>query len=106
MLALPEVCSWLLDCGCEVDMNSGFGRPLHCALTGDRVLEGPSHEGDWYSFFTEDQDPIIGSTHQESTIRVILELVLTPIITTISMTAEFHLSIWLRFTKTEPCTES
>lgn len=73
MLALPEVCSWLLDCGCEVDMNSGFGRPLHCALTGDRVLEGPSHEGDWYSFLTEDQDPIIGSTHQESTIRVILE---------------------------------
>ena len=72
MLALPEICSWLLGCGCEVDDDSEFGRPLHCAIIGARVLEGPSHKGDWYSFFGKLEDTGISSTHRESTIRVIL----------------------------------
>ena len=51
MLALPQVCSWFLGCGCDVDDDSDFGRPLQCALTGEQILKGASHEGDWYRIF-------------------------------------------------------
>lgn len=34
MLALPELCDWLLQQGCDVNQSSAFGRPLHCALLG------------------------------------------------------------------------
>ncbi len=36
--ALPEVCKWLLDCGCKVDHMSRFGTPLHNALDGPDSL--------------------------------------------------------------------
>ena len=72
MLALPEICSWLLGCGCEVDDDSEFGRPLHCAIIGAQVLEGPSHKGPWWSFLARlPVDDI--STHQVSTVRAILK---------------------------------
>ena len=37
--ALPEICRWLLDCGCEVDTMSAFGTPLHHVLRGIWSLE-------------------------------------------------------------------
>lgn len=33
-LALPEICVWLLQEGCEVNKMSELGNPLHCALVG------------------------------------------------------------------------
>ena len=33
-LALPEICKWLLDCGCKVNHMSRFGTPLNHALSG------------------------------------------------------------------------
>ncbi len=35
---LPEICKWLLDCGCKVDHMSRFGTPLHHALAGPHSL--------------------------------------------------------------------
>ena len=32
--ALPAICKWLLDCGCEIDHMSRFGTPLNHALVG------------------------------------------------------------------------
>ena len=37
-LALPEVCKWLLDCGCKVNLISRFGSPLNHALGGHSSL--------------------------------------------------------------------
>jgi ankyrin repeat protein len=34
MLALPHLCDWLLQKGCDVNQSSAFGRPLHCAVLG------------------------------------------------------------------------
>ncbi|KAL8978025.1 MAG: hypothetical protein Q9205_006297 [Flavoplaca limonia] len=34
ILALPEICTWLIDNGCEVDRSSRYGTPFHCALLG------------------------------------------------------------------------
>ncbi len=34
MLGLPEVCSWLIESGCDINRNTAFGTPLHCALLG------------------------------------------------------------------------
>ena len=31
-LALPEICGWLIEEGCEVDKGSGLGSPLRCAI--------------------------------------------------------------------------
>ena len=33
-LGLPEICKWLLDCGCEVEDMSRFGSPINHALAG------------------------------------------------------------------------
>ena len=35
---LPEICKWLLDCGCKVDYMSRSGTPLHYALAGPQSL--------------------------------------------------------------------
>ena len=40
-LALPEVCKWLLDCGCKVNLISRFASPLNHALTGPPSLVSP-----------------------------------------------------------------
>lgn len=37
-LALPEICKWLLDCGCEVDQMSRFGPPITHAILGPGSL--------------------------------------------------------------------
>ena len=37
-LALPEICKWLLDSGCEVDHKSRFGSPINHALAGPESL--------------------------------------------------------------------
>lgn len=34
LLGLPEICEWLIDCGCDVNRSSHFGTPLQCALMG------------------------------------------------------------------------
>ena len=37
--ALPEICKWLLDYGCKVDLSSTFGTPLNHALCGPSSVE-------------------------------------------------------------------
>lgn len=39
-LALPEICVWLLENGCNVDQRSAVGTPLECALLGEAALSG------------------------------------------------------------------
>lgn len=39
-LALPEICIWLLENGCNVDQRSAVGTPLECALAGKAALSG------------------------------------------------------------------
>ena len=34
MLGLKRMCSWLIGSGCDVNRNTEFGTPLHCALLG------------------------------------------------------------------------
>ena len=38
MLTLPQVRTWLLESGCDVNHDSGFGTPIHCALLGREAL--------------------------------------------------------------------
>ena len=38
MLALPELCTWLIERGCEPNGPSEFGTPIHCALLGDAAV--------------------------------------------------------------------
>lgn len=40
MLGLKEVCSWLIRSGCDVNRNTNFGTPLHCALLGRQAFIG------------------------------------------------------------------
>jgi ankyrin repeat protein len=37
MLSLPDLCKRLISSGCSVQDSSVFGRPLHCAIFGDRA---------------------------------------------------------------------
>ena len=37
MLDLPDLCKRLISSGCSVHDSSAFGRPLHCAIFGDRA---------------------------------------------------------------------
>ena len=37
VLQLGEVCDWLIGSGCDVNRNTVFGTPLHCALIGPRT---------------------------------------------------------------------
>ncbi|KAM0796420.1 ankyrin repeat-containing domain protein [Usnea florida] len=39
LLALPEICAWLLQNGCNVDQKSARGTPLECALVGWAAFE-------------------------------------------------------------------
>ncbi len=40
LLALPELCEWLILKGCCINQSSEFGTPLECALLGDDALYG------------------------------------------------------------------
>ena len=40
ILALPNVCQWLTENGCDVNQNSALGTPLHCGIMGDVALWG------------------------------------------------------------------
>lgn len=40
ILGLAEVCGWLIGSGCDVNRNSKFGTPLHCALLERRAFFG------------------------------------------------------------------
>ena len=60
-LALPEICTWLLDCGCKVDHMSIFGTPLHHALSGD---------GSITSRFTV-PNGFVARMHKESILKVV-----------------------------------
>ena len=57
MLNLNKLCSWLIESGCDVNRNSNFGTPLHCALCrwhilyailidGENLLSYPVFNGD------------------------------------------------------------
>ena len=68
MLALPAICSWLLECGCGVDDMSDFGSPLHCAILGELGLQGPS---EFYNL--EKYPPVSHPEMRSSMIRALLE---------------------------------
>lgn len=38
LLALPKICKWLIDRGCDVNRGSLLGTPLHCGLSGHSGL--------------------------------------------------------------------
>ncbi|KAI4279632.1 MAG: hypothetical protein L6R38_004988 [Xanthoria sp. 2 TBL-2021] len=38
ILAIPEICTWLVDNGCDVNRVSIFGTPYQCALMGSEAL--------------------------------------------------------------------
>lgn len=38
ILAIPEICTWLIDNGCDVNRKGVFGTPLQCALMGTDVF--------------------------------------------------------------------
>ena len=40
VLELAEVCDWLIGSGCDVNRNTIFGTPLHCALLGHSAFLG------------------------------------------------------------------
>ena len=40
MHGLTKPCDWLIESGCDVNRNTTFGTPLHCALMGVRAMEG------------------------------------------------------------------
>ncbi|KAG8527758.1 uncharacterized protein KY384_007912 [Bacidia gigantensis] len=43
MLALPQLCSWLIENGCGVNDDSDFGYPLHTAILGAMSLDESIH---------------------------------------------------------------
>ncbi len=72
MLALPAICAWLIENGCQVNQRSRLGTPLHCALLGCIAIEIPvSHHS--INYLLQNQS----STDEyqdmtESTIEIIL----------------------------------
>lgn len=49
ILAIPELCTWLLDERCEVNQKSPCGTPLQCTILGHRALTAgiPDISGPW-----------------------------------------------------------
>ena len=39
MLSFDRVCSWRIESGCDVNRDSAFGTPLHCALMGSAAFD-------------------------------------------------------------------
>lgn len=72
MLALPSICDWLVNNGCQINQQSGFGNPLHCALLGPAAIRPAQIGGhiDRYSVY----DPFshIYEGMMESTVEIIL----------------------------------
>ena len=66
LLALPQVCNWLIEQGCDVNEATQLGTPLHCALIGYKALEGPDVTLRDSGYCTKNPDPI------KDTIRVIV----------------------------------
>ena len=44
MLSLAKVCDWLIGSGCDVNRNTTFGTPLHCAILGLHALPGETED--------------------------------------------------------------
>ena len=65
LLALPQVCKWLTEQGCDVNEASQLGSPLHCALLGYGALDGEDKSLLGSQYYTDTPDPI-------DTIRVLL----------------------------------
>lgn len=66
LLALPQVCSWLIEQGCDVNEASQLGTPLHCALLGYMALTGQDKSQLGSTETPGDPDRVV------DTIRVIL----------------------------------
>ena len=67
MLGLTKVCDWLIGSGCDVDRNTKFGTPLHCALLG---------EGAFFGRFLnplEELNELIFASWSLETVRTLLE---------------------------------
>ena len=53
MLGLAKVCSWLIENGCDVNRDSIFGTPLHCALMSfDAIVK--TFPDDYFGFTISD----------------------------------------------------
>ena len=67
LLAIPELCAWLLDEGCEVNQRSPCGTPLQCTILGFRALvpENPD--------LSEIRDDLEESEDVMSTITTLLD---------------------------------
>ena len=70
MLALPDICSWQIECGCGFDDMSDFGSPLHCAILGEHGLQGSNT-----TFFSDvmNVSPVSHPEMRISTIRALLD---------------------------------
>ena len=69
ILALPQICEWLLHNGCQVNHRSAFGTPLQCSLLGHDVLNPDE--------VTVQDNPFINYEHegeQDRTIKILLDL--------------------------------
>ncbi|KAL8915758.1 MAG: hypothetical protein Q9172_006692 [Xanthocarpia lactea] len=44
MLALPEICAWLLESGCDVNRGTVFGTPLQCAIMGMKAFDATNYD--------------------------------------------------------------
>ncbi|KAL8716968.1 MAG: hypothetical protein Q9181_008373, partial [Wetmoreana brouardii] len=66
MLALPEVCAWLIDSGCDINRRTTFGTPLHCGLMSWQASFVPF-------YFSLDTDAWKPSSPQQSVINILLE---------------------------------
>ena len=67
MLAIPDVCRWLIECGCDVNRSSTFGSPLHCALLGTEAFSG------FYDYPLAGTDSNSHGSAEQSTINLILD---------------------------------
>ena len=63
---LPELCKWLVECGCDVHQTSTFGTPLHCAVLGRATVHSKSES---------QLEPIsyLESTHHVDTVQLLLK---------------------------------
>ena len=70
-LALPQICAWLLESGCNVNQASVVGNPLDCAIRGLQALtmDGAKEpEADYFYCLSYE-----GRTSRSATIRLIIE---------------------------------
>ena len=66
LLALPQVCQWLIEQGCDVNKASDLGTPLHCVLLGIAAMNG-ENQGSHVQWGSSGRPDLV-----EDTLRVLL----------------------------------